>query len=106
MFAALGDLALVGDGANPAPFCDAGGCFLIVVTAKGDIASAIAWVLIGSSSSSGSGLTSLVSAARVGRPSAVGVSTVLEDLEILWLLLNDGEALVLTGDRISSLKER
>lgn len=57
VFAALGDLARVGDGAKAAPCCDAGGRFLIVVIAKGDIASAIAWVLMGSSSSCGFGLT-------------------------------------------------
>lgn len=105
IFAALGDLAIVGDGAKPAPFCDAGGRFLIVVTAKGDIASAIAWVLMGSSSS-GSGLTNLLSAARIGRPWALRWIFALEALENSGLLFEDGETLLLTGEIISSLKER
>jgi len=72
--------------AKPASFCDAGGRFFMVVMAKGEIASAIAWVLMGSSSSSGSALTNLLSAALDGRPLAVGVMSVLENLDFLGLL--------------------
>lgn len=103
--AAQGDLALFGDGAKPTPFCDAGGRFFIVVMAKGEIASAIACVLMGSSSS-GSGLMVLPSAAPDGRPLAVGVMSVLEDLDFLGLLCGDVGTLNFTGDMISSLKER
>lgn len=84
--AARGDLSRVGDAAKPASFCDAGGRFFMVVMAKGEIASAIAWVLMGSSSSSGSALTNLLSAALDGRPLAVGVMSVLENLDFLGLL--------------------
>ncbi len=86
ILATLGDLSLIGDDAEPAPFFDAGGRFLIVETAKGDIASAMAWVLIDSFFSSGSGLTSLLSAARTGQPLAVGVIFVLICLEMSGLL--------------------
>lgn len=48
--AGMGDLFRVGEGAKLVRFSGAEGRFLMVVIAKGEMASAIAWVLIGSSS--------------------------------------------------------
>ena len=44
--AGVGDFCLVGDGPKLVGCCGAGGCFLTVVMAKGDIASTMACVLI------------------------------------------------------------
>ena len=52
----VGDFCFVGDGAKLVRFWRAGGRFLTVVMAKGDIASTMAWVLNGSSSSISSAL--------------------------------------------------